>query len=541
MEVGKWCRSNKKMDEIKDNLTIRTSHKQEEVIITRKSAQDAPKVLGCHVAANGSWAHELGKWKSSSSRFAQRVKKARFSRTCGSKVYNTIWVAKLRYISPVVCFTEKESKQIDSPVVAQCLRASGFNQNFPRAIVFGPKEYGGMQWESCHSMQVVEKIKFFITHVRRMDKIGKLIQILTETVQLCAGLHTPILETRIDWPSWTETTWISNIKQGLDQIDGELVTTFSVSKKQRLYDRAIMEVFSKWNIKKREMKAINRCRLYLQVIFISDISDYHGKLLINEAVEVIQFRHSTLDWPQQVRPNKSDRNIWKKYITKLCHRDECLITTLGKWTGKSHQLWKYMVQEDKMYLLRTIDGIQTKHCRSGTMDYQKKGRFMLEPEAGIPTKCCSIPIGYRIDYYGTSVTESTRTRSIFVNEEVQLTKTLGFVNCINQRNMEEKWNQGGKWEIGTDGGLKNGIGTSGVVMYVEGEDTEMCTSKGAEECMLNSLDSTREELRANLVAEILLNQFNEAFGDEAHQTVNYICDSKSAMHKLEEENMEKKE
>ena len=78
-------------------------------------------------------------------------------------------------------------------------------------------------------------------------------------------------------------------------------------------------------------------------------------------------------------------------------------------------------------------------------------------------------------------------------------------------------------------------------MYVEGEDIEMCTSKGAEECMLNSLDSTRGELRANLVAEILLNQFNEAFGDEAHQTVNYICDSKSAMHKLGEENMKKKE
>ena len=522
----------KKLVENEADLTIKTSHNNETVTITRKSTQDAPKVLGCLVAANGSWTHELGKWKAAARRFAMKVKNAHFNRTCGSKVYQSIWVAKLRYISPVVCFTESESQSIDSPVVTQCLRAAGFNKNFPRAVVFGPKAYGGMQWVSCHSMQVVEKLKFFIIHVRRMDKIGKLLQILTETVQLSAGLCTPVLETRIKWQCWTEKTWLSNLKQGLDQINGKLITTFSKMNKQRPHDRAIMKVLSTWNISKKDMEAINRCRIYLQVLFISDISDYHGKFIIEDAVNVIQFRYSTLGWPQQVRPNKKDRNTWAKYIVKLGHGDGNLITTLGRWTGKSHQLWKYMLDEEKMYLLRTIDGHQKKHRRMGNVTYEKEGRHMLEVESGVPTKCCSIPVGYRADDGRYGIWKTNKSKPIFENDELQLTKTIGFVTCRNKNTVEEKWKKGSDWDVGTDGGLKDNVGTSGVVIYEKDKDDEICTAKSAEECTLKSLDSTREELRANLAAEILLNQFNEAYGNSSQQTVNYVCDSKSALMKL---------
>ena len=43
------------------------------------------------------------------------------------------------------------------------------------------------------------------------------------------------------------------------------------------------------------------------------------------------------------------------------------------------------------------------------------------------------------------------------------------------------------------------------------------------------LHSTREELRANLSAEILFDSFNEVYGDEGHNQIKYICDNKSAV------------
>ena len=56
--------------------------------------------------------------------------------------------------------------------------------------------------------------------------------------------------------------------------------------------------------------------------------------------------------------------------------------------------------------------------------------------------------------------------------------------------------------VGTDGGLSNGIGTTGVVF--RSENKNMITTKSAELCGHGHLDSTREELRAQLSAEIIL-------------------------------------
>ena len=86
------------------------------------------------------------------------------------------------------------------------------------------------------------------------------------------------------------------------------------------------------------MGAINRCRIYLQVVFISDISDMIGTMIIEEAFLVMKIRDSTLNWSRQVRPPLGDRKIWIKYLKRLCINDNELITSLGKWVRPSHQI-----------------------------------------------------------------------------------------------------------------------------------------------------------------------------------------------------------
>ena len=51
----------------------------------------------------------------------------------------------------------------------------------------------------------------------------------------------------------------------------------------------------------------------------------------------------------------------------------------------------------------------------------------------------------------------------------------------------------------------------------------------AEECPLGLLHSTREELRGILSAEILLSTCQETFGGQGVNSVEFICDSKSAL------------
>ena len=520
----------KSKEELPRELNIHQTESNTDVRIPMMDVNDAPRVLGCHVAANGSWGREYGRWKTEATMFAKKVKNAKFSRSCGGRVYPSLWMSRLRYISSVVCFTRKQAEKIDSRVVSQCLPASGFNRNYPRKVVHGPIRYGGMAWESCVSVQITEKIKFLLTHMRRKDKLGVLIRILIEVVQLQSGISDHILSTNINWQRWVENTWLTNLKDGLDSVDGAIHTNCDVLPPQRQYDRAIMQIFSRWNLTDKEMKSLNRCRIYLQVIFVSDITKLNGRELEPGVIEVRQFRTSTLRWSRQIRPVKSDRTMWKEYIQKLCYNDE-LITTLGKWKCIPHQIWTYMISEDETMLFRSIGGVQKKLKAIGRKKFEKNGMIMCEQQLGYPVACitttsCNV---VRVDakvYCGPQAPK----RKIFRRLETARNNTLDHVMCPDVSLLRERWESGDEWLIGTDGGLKEGIGTCGVTVHNKTLDKELCSSMSAEFCGLGQLHSTREEIRAVLAAEIIISECNYHFGQQM-QNIELVCDNKSALTK----------
>jgi len=152
----------KSMDE-HTRLTIRQSESNEVVTIERKNPSDAPKVLGCMIQADGKWITEQRRWERTALDFAIKVKKGRFDRMCGSKLYPVYWMSKFRYLASIVCFDKKYCDEVEKKVVAACLSATGFNMRFPRAVVFGSLAYGGMGWESFYNVMIYEKVKIFIT------------------------------------------------------------------------------------------------------------------------------------------------------------------------------------------------------------------------------------------------------------------------------------------------------------------------------------------------------------------------------------------
>ena len=530
----KWVKGRaimKTIEEVPATMKIRQSDRNTVVTIPRKAVEAAPRVLGCHIAANGSWKTEYGKWCSEGARFAHKVKTAKFSRTCGSKVYPSIWLAKLRYISSVVCFNKKEAEKINRPVVFRCLPAAGFNSHFPREVVFGPEKYGGLAWESCWSLQILEKIKFCLRHIRKEDKLGNLLMILIESVQLQSGLIVPILDTRIRWNEWVEPTWLGNVKEGLDAIEGGIITNSKVPRIPRRFDRALMEIFNGWSIKKKEMQTLNRCRIYMQVIFVSDIVDFEGKVIMEEALDVRQTRPSCLAWSRQVRPPLGDRKIWLKYISRLCTIATRLTTQLGQWCELPHQIWPYMVSKNKLTLLRHIGGVQKEMNPVSNSTYEKLGRVITDFKRGYPVVCVPTGVGYKVKHsiYNHIQTGAGDHIDRLKPKNKAMAKTLGHVACRCLHTLESLWSNGSRWKVATDGGLKNNIGTCGVVLWNVHQKKEICSARSAERCDFNLLHSTREELRGNLAAEILMDEMNNRFGDEGVNEIEFICDSKSAL------------
>jgi len=85
---------------------------------------------------------------------------------------------------------------------------------------------------------------------------------------------------------------------------------------------------------------LNRCRLYLQVITLSDIVSSDGTRIITDIFHGIPLteRTSTLKWPNQQRPPPKAWALWSSALKPLQPRDT-LLTPLGPWfSNASHQL-----------------------------------------------------------------------------------------------------------------------------------------------------------------------------------------------------------
>ncbi len=105
-----------------------------------------------------------------------------------------MWMAKFRYSAPVIGLTIKQMQQIKQCIVRPSLAASGVCSKIPRAVVFGPSNFGGMDWDNPIMVTLFEKLKVLIGSVRLRDVIGQLLYIQLSWLQLYSGISTPVLE-----------------------------------------------------------------------------------------------------------------------------------------------------------------------------------------------------------------------------------------------------------------------------------------------------------------------------------------------------------
>ena len=105
-----------------------------------------------------------------------------------------------------------------------------------------------------------------------------------------------------------------------------------------------MEDFVASGVTHDTLKRLNACRLYLQVITVSDICDAAGRMILEESLHgrLTRDRVSSFKWSIQPRPSQRAWKAWRDTLHRLYTRDASvrLRTTLGPWVARSHQKWK---------------------------------------------------------------------------------------------------------------------------------------------------------------------------------------------------------
>jgi hypothetical protein len=94
----------------------------------------------------------------------------------------------------------------------------------------------------------------------------------------------------------------------------------------------IMDLALKFHLDFHQLQRINTCRMYLQVISVSEIATAKGDKLLSSAIQGVRdSQHpSTLHWPLIPRPPNSFWQTWKLFLQYFT-RGQKLMTPLGIW------------------------------------------------------------------------------------------------------------------------------------------------------------------------------------------------------------------
>ena len=88
---------------------------------------------------------------------------------------------------------------------------------------------------------------------------------------------------------------------------------------QRRNDKCIMDEVLQSNLFKSKIIQVNACRLYLQILYRSDISDPDGKTVsyTYHSGKSPTYPRSTFKWPRQSNPSKAAWKTWHKAMQNI--------------------------------------------------------------------------------------------------------------------------------------------------------------------------------------------------------------------------------
>lgn len=106
-----------------------------------------------------------------------------------------------------------------------------------------------------------------------------------------------------------------------------------------------MDTINSLNIPRLDKIRLNLCRIYLHVLFLSDMTDAGGTQLLDTIMKGNRDddRPSTLIWPVQGRPCEQDWKLWRYHISRIFARPRSRLLTrpLHRWSASSHQSWTW--------------------------------------------------------------------------------------------------------------------------------------------------------------------------------------------------------
>ena len=132
---------------------------------------------------------------------------------CAFRYYHLIYLPSVLYSFPTNSISSHKLRKLDSQTVRLILPKLGYNRNTAKAIVYGPKQFGGIDLRSLCDEQGLAKLEHLVKHLRTPTTQASLhFQIALHWVQFTSGIGQPVLESPQVNLSYIESVWFKNLR-----------------------------------------------------------------------------------------------------------------------------------------------------------------------------------------------------------------------------------------------------------------------------------------------------------------------------------------
>jgi hypothetical protein len=308
--------------------------------IEQKECGTAHKTLGVWKALDGNQKSQKAALEKKSAELTRKQSSAYLTRQETYLAHEVVYMSAIAYPLATTYFPKSTLDHIHSKALQVYTPGMGYNIRFPRAVLHAPNSIGGPGVRTIIGEQGATAAKLVIQHIRCKTTLNVALRLHLGWVQTVAGTGLPILEDTRPIPH-LEGRWIKALRDYLRTVKAHItIQDLWMPKLLRENDSYIMNTAMKYTMICRELKDINRCRLYLQVITVSELADPRGETLMPHSIgkfyrtDARRITTSKLNWPTQPKPGHRSWETWRRFLrmkvvksmTTLVLREK-----LGKW------------------------------------------------------------------------------------------------------------------------------------------------------------------------------------------------------------------
>jgi hypothetical protein len=300
------------------------------------------KGLGYYLCPDGNQKHQFKHVYDAIKDICNKIAGAQLSEKETRQALLQRLLPKLDYGLYASHFTKKQCEDIDKVINASFLPRLRINRNTARAIVFGPREYGGLEMPDVYTRQTQHHLKYILKQLRWNSTLANDILTTLDNIQLASGFVSPILENTKAKIDYIDRGWIIALRERLNEIGGSLwIEDAWQPKLQREGDFSLMERFLSVKTTAQERCQLRMVLHWLRVITLADIADPAGCYVPGHKLTGEWQAHSPFEWPKQPKPSKKAFALFRKFIRNTVCMEESpwqpvgtdlkISEPLGKW------------------------------------------------------------------------------------------------------------------------------------------------------------------------------------------------------------------